>query len=97
MKKASQEQIEGWKKKHGKVYQITVEDKTCYLRKPDRNTLAYAISASQQNPLEFGEVILNNCWLAGDEEIRTEDAYFLAAMGKLEGLFEIKQAELKNL
>ncbi|HHN48695.1 MAG TPA: hypothetical protein ENN08_07185 [Bacteroidales bacterium] len=91
------EHIAEWKKKFGKVFHLQIEDKHCYLRKPDRNTLAYAISIAQTSPLEFGEVILKNCWLAGDEEIRSDDAYFLAALGKLDGLVEIKAAELKNL
>ena len=35
--KATVEQIEEWKKKHGDVFQVTVEGKTAYLHKPDRN------------------------------------------------------------
>ena len=36
MFQATQEQLQEWKKKHGDVFRIKVEDKACYLRKPDR-------------------------------------------------------------
>ena len=47
--------------------------------------------------MKFNEIVLNQCWIAGDEEIREDDDYFLAACPVLEGLMESKQAELKKL
>lgn len=43
MKKATQEQIENWKKEFIDVYQIEIpeDDKICYLRKPTRTELSY--------------------------------------------------------
>jgi len=92
----SKEQIEALKAKHGEIFEATVEDKKCWLKKPDRKTLAYASTFAKTNPLKFNEVILENCWLGGDEEIKTQDEYFLAVCGVLEGLMAVKQAELKK-
>jgi DNA-directed RNA polymerase subunit H (RpoH/RPB5) len=39
---------------------------------------------------------LQNCWLGGDERIKTDDDLFLAANAVLGDLIKIKTATLKN-
>ncbi|GAA4198646.1 hypothetical protein GCM10022289_07700 [Pedobacter jeongneungensis] len=98
MSKVTTQQIADWKKQHGDIFEINFQDdKTGYLRKPNRKELSYAMTKVQSNPLGFAEVIMQNCWLGGDEEIRTDDAYFLGASGQLDSLMEVKAAELKKL
>lgn len=97
MFQATQEQINKWKQEHGTVFRIKVEDKACYLRTPDRKVLSYAATAGKTDPLKFGETIIKNCWLDGDKEIQTNDAYFLAASGQLDKMVEVKEAELEKL
>lgn len=99
---ATKEQIAEWKAKFGTVNKITVKDaacgdKVCYLRNPSRKALGYASQAGKDNPMKFNEVILNECWLAGDEEIRTDDTLFLSVSGKIAELIEVKEAELEKL
>lgn len=91
------EQIENLKIKHGEIFKITVEDKCCFVKRPDRKTLSYASTIGQKDILKFNEVILNNCWIEGDEEIRNDDYMFLAACGKVSNLIEVKKAELEKL
>jgi hypothetical protein len=91
------EQIEEWKKQHKDIFKITVDGRTCYLRKPSRKALGYAAVAGKENPLKFNEVILKDCWLAGDEEIKTDDTLFMSISAKLTELIEIKDAELEKL
>ena len=64
----TKEQIAELKSKHGEIFKITVDGKSCLLRKPNRKELGYASAAGKDNPLKFNESILNACWLAGDEE-----------------------------
>lgn len=90
---ATSEQLAEWKAKHGEFFGISVENKICYLKKPDRKTLSFA-SQVGSDPMKFNEVILKNCWLGGNEEILTDDSLFLAAGAKLDQVIEIKQAEL---
>lgn len=97
MFEATEAQIKEWKSKYGDVFEVLVEDKKCYLRKPDRKILGLATSVGQKNPMKFNEIILHNCWLAGDEEIKTDDDYFLGVGAKLETLIQIKEAEIKKL
>lgn len=94
---ATKEQIESWKKEHGEVFKITVDDKSCYLKKPSRKTLAYASSVATKDPIKFNEIILNGSWLAGDEDIKTNDTLFLSASAKLAELIEVKEAEIVKL
>ena len=97
MFKATKEQIAEWKAKHGNIFRIKVEDSVCYLKKPSRKALGYAATAGKDNPLKFNEVILNDCWIAGDEEIKTNDELFLSVSPKLNELIEIKETELEKL
>lgn len=91
------EQIQEWKEKHGKVYKISVDGKSCYLKRPSRKTLGYASVAGKDDPLKFNEVILRDCWLGGDEEIRKDDVLFLSVSAKLADIIETKEAELEEL
>jgi len=95
--KSIEEEIAEWKKKHGDIFKLQVEDKVCYLRTPDRKTMSYAASVATKDPLKFNEILLNNCWLGGDEEIRTQDSLFLAASSKIAEIIQIKEASLEKL
>jgi len=91
------DQIEGWKKQYGEISAIIVDCKIAFLKKPDRRTLGYASTAGQKDPMKFNEIILDNCFLGGDEEIKKDDSLFLAASAKIVELIEIKEAELVKL
>lgn len=93
----TQNQIEQWKEQHGGVFKVVVEDKVAYLKTPSRKVLGYASSLISKDPIKFNEIILNDCFLGGDEEIKTNDAYFLAASSKLSEIIEVKEAELVKL
>jgi hypothetical protein len=93
----SAEQIEQWKKQHGKIYCIEVDGRSCYLRQPNRKDLAAATASGKKDPLKFNDSILVNCWLAGDEEIRTNDELFLGASQVLDEVLEFKTATIKKL
>ena len=93
----TKEQIQEWKQQYKDIFVISVEDKKAYLRTPDRKTLSYASTLATKDPLRFNEVILGNCWLGGDEEIKTDDSLFLAVSSKLPDLIQIKEATLEKL
>lgn len=93
----TKEVIEQWKKEHGDVFMVTVDDKVGYIKKPDRKTLGAAMAFGKTNPLKFNETILNNCWLGGDEEIKDDDGCFMAVGAQLDKIIELKEAEIKKL
>lgn len=93
--KYTKQQIEEWKAKHGELFEITVEGKSCVLHRPTRQNLSYA--SVVKDPIKLTEVMLNQLWVAGDEEIKTQDDLFLAASQKMQEVLEVKEAEIKKL
>lgn len=97
MYKPTKKEITELKARHGQLFMITVDDKACVLKKPSRKVLSLASSVATKDPMKFNEIILKNCWVAGDEEIKTDDDYFLGASSKIAEIIEIKEAELVKL
>lgn len=93
----TKEQIAAWKKQYGGVFLIEVGDKAAYLRKPNRKDLGHASTVGKKDPMKFNESILNNCWLSGDSEIKTDDNLFLGACNVLDDIIEFAQAGIKKL
>ncbi len=93
---ATPEQIEGWKKKHGDVFLVEVENSVCYLKKPDRKTMSY-VGTLANNPVRANEALLENCWLGGDDSVKTDDAKFLGISAKLNEIIQVKEAEITKL
>ena len=93
--KYTKEQSEGWKAKHGELFEITVEGKSCILHRPTRRDLSYV--SVVKDPVKMSEAMLNQLWVAGDEEIKTQDDLFLAAIQKMQEVLEVKEAEIKKL
>ncbi len=93
--KFTKEQIKEWKAKHGELFEIIVEDKSCILHRPTRKDLSYA--SAVKDPIKMSEVMLNALWVDGDEEIKEDDSLFLAAIQKMQDILEVKEAEIKKL
>ena len=93
--KVTKEQIKEWKAKYGDLFEVTVEGKTCILRKPNRKDLSYV--SVVKDPTKTSETLLNRPWLGGDEEIKTDDELFMATVNVMEDVLEVKEAEIKKL
>jgi hypothetical protein len=61
-----------------------------YQRYPD-------ISKKQLKKIKFNEIILNNCWHGGSEEIKTDNGLFFGVSGKITELIQVNDAELVKL
>lgn len=93
-----QARIDAWKKEHGEVHKLVVAGKVGYLKIPDRKTLSLAMSRIAKNDILGGtEAILENCWLGGDPEIKTDNKLFMAATSKVGELIQIEEATLEKL
>lgn len=96
----TKEQIAKWKKDHGKVYKITVkvdenDQAVGYLKKPNRNHKATALSMYNQNKiLECGEFLRDNCWLGGDERLKIKDEIADSAAVQASGIVKFLDSEL---
>lgn len=86
------EQVEQWKKEHGKVFEIKAEGKTAYYRKPNRKDLSYALTLKSQ-PLDMDETLLRSCFLGG--EPFHEDLDYLLGMDTLvDQMLTVKKVEV---
>lgn len=93
----TKEQIKLWKQQHGELFQFSAGEKSCILKKPTRKALSYAAVAGAADPLKYNEVLLNDCWVAGDEEIKTDNGLFLSISARIPELVEMVEFELVKL
>lgn len=108
--KASDEQIAAWKKMWGEVYEIEVSGHYCYLRKFDRATLKLGLSQMSMDInaqtkqakmdmgkiIDMGEVALQNCMIASEDVIETNDSLWIGAAMQAGELFDFAEASLKK-
>ena len=80
---ATPEKIAQWKNLHSEVFKVKVDDSVGYLKKPDRTTLKAITAVANTDPIRSSEILLENCWLGGDESIKTDDEKLLAVSGQL--------------
>lgn len=91
----AQEQIESWKKKHGEIFELTIEDKSCIIRRPTRQEFSFV--SGIKDPIQLSETLLKQLWIDGDKEILDDDAYFLPAISQLDEVLRQKEASVKKL
>ena len=78
----TQEQIAAYKQRHGSVFRYTATDgKSCLLKAPTLQVIDACRALSGGSAVRFDAALVENCWIAGDEEFKKDDAYRL-------GLFE---------
>ena len=49
------------------------------------------------NPIRANEALLQNCWLGGDDSIKTDDDKFFGVSAKLAEIVQVKDAEITKL
>ena len=91
----TKEQVAEWKKKHGDIFEITVDGKSCILHTPTRQNLSYA--SVVKDPIKMRETLLKQLWIDGDKEIQEQDDLFMAVVNKMEEVIKVKEAEVKKL
>lgn len=89
--------IKKLKEKHGRIFQIKVGEKECIMRYPNRKDLAYASAGAVGNPFKLNEIIFEQCWVQGDNEIKEDVGLFLGAVNSFSQIIELKEAEIKEL
>lgn len=78
-----------------KLNVIVVEDKLCVLRPLTAKELSsYSMMVTKgDDGLEQGaRYLLNELWIAGDEIIRDNEDYFMAAMLQIQNAIELKKS-----
>lgn len=79
--KATVEQVQAWKTQYDcKIFEFTAhkegcEDKRAYFRSITPEVLEAWQTVRKTSSLQADDIIISNCWLAGDEEIRSRNEY----------------------
>ena len=89
--------LDALKSKHGKVYEIKVEEKVGYFRKTTRDELKYFIDKSAKDTIGACEVVMGKCFLAGDRELLDDDEYFISAVQEFQKIFTFHTASIKKI
>lgn len=90
-------EIQKWKQEHGEVYHYEVDGYHAYLKPADRKTISHANAMGENDDVKFNEILLDDCWLGGDEIIKQNDSYFLGISSFLAELIQVKAGQLKKL
>lgn len=106
---ATEAQIQAWKKQHGDVYCVHVLDREpsgegkrrrhyTYFKGVSRSILGAAqIASAKGNVVSFYEVVANNCYIGGSEEVLKDDYLFKGIMPYMDQLNEYAAAVLEKL
>lgn len=97
-----EEKIKQLSNKHKGLFYLPILDeseqaveKMAILKPIDRHILSYASTKIEDEGLyNFLGAVLDSCWIEGDEEIKTDDEYFIPACGKINKIIEGKKAAL---
>lgn len=97
----TKDQIAEWKKKHGNLFKVSVQDgeNTLFaiLRQPKMIDMEGASRETKKSPLSSVKYIVRNCSLYMDDAINKNDDLFMAICSKAEDIIEIKEASLEKL
>ena len=83
------------------TYTIKIGKYSCILREPTFDEYALATTAmitstGQVNMAAAGKIIIQTCWIEGDEQIKKDDKLLFAASMKAASIINVQEAELKK-
>lgn len=88
------------KGKYGKVKMVEVEDEDAtyciYLKRPDFATLKAVTKVAKTDELEGTKIFLQNCMVAGAQEVLEDGVLLVAAASAASSLLTSAKATLKN-
>ncbi|WP_155845003.1 hypothetical protein [Chryseobacterium daeguense] len=96
--KSLEEKINGWKQQYGGVFELPIDDKICYLREPKIEDYKKAFIAMQNDgEVGFGETMITELWLEGDNVIKTDNDYFTPAKKEIMRMLNYDEPEIKEV
>lgn len=97
----SPEAIEAHKLNHGKIVLIQVQDgedtHACYCKRPGFEAMSAMAKIAKTDEVKATRTLLENCWVAGSDEVRKDAVLTMVAGGQLGTLLTSVKADLKNL
>ena len=98
IKKRFGAQFNDWKSQYGKVFgYVSTDGKTGVFRTPDMTILDLCSTIAKGSQVKYDQALIANCWLGGDEELKTETKYILGLKEWLADLIEVVNGEMVEL
>ena len=94
----TEEKLKVLKAKHGKLFLYETKDgKSCVLSTPTLKIIDACRTIAGGSNIRFKTAIVENCWVEGDEEIKSTDKYLLGLFDQIDLIFDIVEGSLKEL
>lgn len=97
----TEEKINQWKTRHGKVIRIDVTDgqdlHVGYFHRPNMETMRAVGKIAKTDEMQAGEVLFKNCWLGGSEALAQDAILFMEVQKQLGTMLNSCRSSLKNL
>ncbi len=90
-------QLDEWKKLYGTIKGYGSDGKIAVFRVADINIIDACRTISRGSTLRFSLALIENCWIAGDDELRKEDKYKLDIVEWGNELIEVVAGEMVEL
>lgn len=96
--KFTKEQIAAFKKQHGNVHHYKTKDgKSCLLKSPDLEVIDACRTISGGSSIKFDKALVENCWIAGDEDFKSVTKYQLGLFDWLGSIIDKVDGEMEKL
>lgn len=95
--KATEDQIQQWKEKHGTIYELESEGKIAYVFDPlNKLVIMKALmQAMLKGSFEYVDAFLTHCWIDGDPSIKTDDKVKAGFVDQVQDLIDIPEFEIQ--
>lgn len=95
------EQVAAFKQQHRKSFAIEVQDgeevHIGYFKRPTFETIKAVTKVAKTDEVKAGEIMFDNCWLGGSEELRRDALLFMAVQTQLGHVLNGFKGLIKNL
>ena len=94
----SKSQVDDWKRKLGTVYCYISDDmRIGYFQSPTLLILDRCECEAKGSKQKFNKIMVDSCWLGGDETLKTSEKHLLGLYKWLPSLIEITEGILAKL
>lgn len=92
----TEQELNDWEKKHQKIFHFEVDNFCCWLKRPNIENISIATSIGKTS-VDIENILLKNCWLAGNEIFLNDDDYLQAIATAFSREIELPECNIIEL
>ncbi len=78
------------------VFEVKYKGGFIYFKTPNRNEGEYILSQVTSGPLGMVEALVEQCWLTGDETVKTDPKFLMSMVHKTDEIMGVSAVKIKN-